>query len=119
MQPATRGFAESCGGAQDRSRVPMTANAVRPTCIATNATANTSPRSPNAPGKATAMIRVATMVPTSITRTGRRSGSNQLVTQAVSTQAHHSASKSRAVCSAPRKSRCSASRWDNWVIAKT
>ena len=60
------------------------------------ATAKRSPRSPNASGKATAMIRVATMRPISIKRTGRRSGSNQLVNQAVSTQAHHNASSSSA-----------------------
>ena len=71
------------------SRVAITANAKRPTCSATNAIAKRSPRSPNASGKATAMIKVATMTPISTKRTGRRSGSNQLVNQAVSTQAHH------------------------------
>ncbi len=43
------------------------------------------------------MIKVATMTPISTKRTGRRSGSNQLVNQAVSTQAHHNASSNNAV----------------------
>ena len=43
----------------------------------------------------------------SSSRTGARSGSSQLVTQALSIQAHHTASIRIAVCSAPSGVRCS------------
>jgi hypothetical protein len=60
-----------------------TTKMVRPTCIATYAPANSRPRSPNASGRVADMSRLASITPTSTSRTTRRSGSNQLVNQAL------------------------------------
>ena len=51
--------------------------------MATNARANINPRSPKASGIATDISRLASITATSTRRTGSRSGSNQLVNQAV------------------------------------
>jgi hypothetical protein len=52
---------------------------VRPTWIMTWAEAKPKPRSSNAPGSVADMTRLASIRPTSSSRTSIRSGSNQLV----------------------------------------
>ena len=58
-------------------------NSVRPSCMALKATANTRPRSPNARGRAADSTRPKAIKANSSSRTGRRSGSSQLVTHPV------------------------------------
>lgn len=53
------------------------------------------------------MIRLTSIAPTSISRTGSVSGSNQLVIQLVYIQADHTATSRRKVWTAPRSVRCS------------
>ena len=58
-------------------------NRWRPTWIATYEPANSSARSPNASGIATAISRLASMIPISSTRTAIDSGSSSFVTHVV------------------------------------
>jgi len=92
----------------------MNANAARPTWIVTKAKANISPRSPKAFGIATDITSLASITPTSIRRTGNRSGSNQLVTHA-----DHITSNNRSVSNAPATVSSPSSRWESCITAKT
>ncbi len=64
-------------------RSPATANPLRPICMSAYAPPTASPRPANANGRADDMTRLARASPSSISRTGIRSGSSQLVTQVV------------------------------------
>jgi len=97
----------------------MNANAAPPTWIVTKAKANISPRSPKAFGIATDITRLVSITPTSIRRTGNRSGSNQLVTQVVVTHADHNTSNNRSVSNAPATVSSPSSRWESCITAKT
>ena len=61
----------------------QTMNALRTTCIATYAPANSSARSPKASGIATAISRLASITASKSSRTTATSGSNQFVIQVV------------------------------------
>ena len=65
------------------------------------------------------MTRLASIAVSSMKRTGRPPGSNQLVSHAVSTQAHHTAASSSPVRPAPAQVRSLSNRWASWVTAKT
>ena len=74
--------------ARSRSIVPALAdtkvrNACLPTWMATYEQAKSSPREPNASGMATAMSRVASMIPINSRRTTGESGSSSFVTHVV------------------------------------
>jgi hypothetical protein len=60
-----------------------------------------SPRSPNASGTAAHITSATRTRAISISRTGIRSGSSQLVTHAVYAHTSHTMASSSAVCSAP------------------
>jgi hypothetical protein len=94
-------------------------NAVRNSCIAAKATANARPRSANACGINEDSINPPSISANSISRTGTRSGSSQLVVQVVKIHSHHNARNINSVCTTPAGFRCS-SRWcESWVTAKT
>ena len=74
--------------ARSRSIVPWSAAAKvrktwRPTWMATYDPAKSSPRSPKASGIATAISRLASMIPISSSRTAVKSGSSSFVTHVV------------------------------------
>ena len=94
-------------------------NRLRPTCVTANANANGSARSSNAFGIDADRTSPASISANSISRTAVRSGSSQLVIQAVSIQAHHTASISTAVCNAPSGVRCSSRPCESCVTANT
>ena len=91
----------------------------RPTCMATKASANASPRLSNAFGIEVDNSKPAIISANSITRTGARSGSSQLVTQDVKIHTHHTARNRIAVCTPPSGVKCASSVWEIWVMAKT
>ena len=85
------------------SRMAQAVKRLRPSWIVTKATAKIRPRSPNASGIDMVMTMPTTITANSMTRTGRRSGSSQLVTQAVKIQAHHTAISNRPVSTRPSR----------------
>ncbi len=79
---------------------------------------NTMPCSAKACGIETDTTSPPNISANSSRRTGARFGSIQLVTQALSIQAHQTASIRIAVCSAPSGVRCASSPCDSCVMAK-
>ncbi|MNL35941.1 hypothetical protein D3C87_1580030 [compost metagenome] len=74
------------------------------------AQAKTSPLSPNASGSEVDMIKPAAIKANSISRTGPRSTSSQLVIQLVSIHTHHTAASRIAASSVPNGVRCASNR---------
>lgn len=94
-------------------------NTLRLTWSATKAKAKIRPRSPNALGIDMVMTMPTTIIKNSMMRTGARSGSSQLVTQAVKIQAHQTAISSRPVSTTPANVGWAIRPCDSWVTANT
>lgn len=88
-------------------RAASTMNAVRPTCMTTYAIAKIQARSPKESAIDTLITSPTNASATTAMRTGRRTGSSQLVTHVVATHVHHSAVTMIAPSSAPSGVSCS------------